>query len=304
MTAGLLRAKLAPMSNLDDRMIRRRTTAGISPPPDDVAPRPHRGSLARRNHLCRHRVMAVRRRNTGMRGPRSGPGYCGMAINALIFDFDGLLMDTETTLLESWRHEWRQHGLELEVHGFFADHGGDMTEQRYADLAAAVGPEFDRAASHARRTAFREGLHRELEPAPGIRAWMDQATALGLRLAVASSSHHDWVRGNLERAGLAERFTVMACGNEVAGHKPDPAVYHLALRRLGVDPGEAIAFEDTPHGVAAAQAAGLFCVAIPNAYTPAERVQAADLVLPSAAAADLASVIAEARARRHTPSRP
>lgn len=108
-----------------------------------------------------------------------------VVIKALIFDFDGLLMDTETTLLESWRYEWRQHGLELDVRGFFADHGGDITEQRYAELASAVGPGYDQVVSHARRTAYRERLHQELGPAPGIRAWFNQATHLGLRLAVA-----------------------------------------------------------------------------------------------------------------------
>ncbi len=210
-----------------------------------------------------------------------------MTVQALIFDFDGLLMDTETTLLQSWEHEWRQHGLELDRAGFFADHGGDVSDQRYAELARAVGPAFDRTASHARRTAYRERLHAELEPAPGIRDWFDQAAALGLRLAVASSSAESWVRGHLERAGLAPRIEVLACGNEVAAHKPDPAVYLLALSRLAVSPTAALAFEDTPHGVAAAQAAGLRCVAIPNAFTPPDRFAAADLLLPTAAAMTL-----------------
>ena len=214
-------------------------------------------------------------------------------IKALIFDFDGLLMDTETTLLESWRYEWRQHGRELEVHGFFADHGGDVTEQRYAELASVVGPGFDRAVSHARRTTYREQLHQQLGPAPGIRAWFDQAAGLGLRLAVASSSHQDWVAGNLTRSGLGDSIEVMACGDEVDAYKPDPAVYLLALRRLAVGPAEAIAFEDTPHGVAAAQAAGLRCVAIPNAYTRPERFAMADLVLGSAADADLSTVVSD-----------
>jgi putative hydrolase of the HAD superfamily len=218
-------------------------------------------------------------------------------VQALIFDFDGLLMDTESTLLQSWDYEWRQHGLELDPAGFFAEHGGDMSEQRYAQLARAVGPDFDRAASHARRNAYRERLHDGLEPAPGIRDWFDQAEARGLRLAVASSSPEDWVRGHLERAGLAARIEVMACGNEVAAHKPDPAVYRLALHRLAVEPGRAVAFEDTPHGVAAAQAAGLFCVAVPNPFAAAERFAAADLVLPSAAAATLDQVLERASTR-------
>jgi len=219
-------------------------------------------------------------------------------IDALVFDFDGLLMDTETTLLDSWRYEWRQHGLELEVRGFFADHGGDVNEQRYAAVAAAAGAGYDRAASHARRTAYRERLHQDLGPAPGIREWFEQAAGMGLRLAVASSSPLDWVTRHLEAAGLAASIAVLACGDEVASHKPDPAVYRLALHRQGLGPERAIAFEDTPHGVAAAQAAGLFCVAIPNAFTPVERFPTADLVLRDATEAPIEAVIRQAGLRR------
>jgi HAD superfamily hydrolase (TIGR01509 family) len=214
-----------------------------------------------------------------------------MAIEALIFDFDGLLMDTETTLLDSWRWEWRQHGLELDESGFFADHGGDVSELRYAALARAVGAGFDRAASHARRTAYRERVHAALGLAPGIGAWLGEAGRRGLRLAVASSSPASWVRGNLARTGDLARFEVLACGDEVTGHKPDPAVYLLALARLGLAPEQAVAFEDSPHGVDAAQAAGLRCVAIPNPFTPASRYLHADVLLPGASGATLGEVL-------------
>lgn len=212
-------------------------------------------------------------------------------MKALIFDFDGLLMDTETTLLESWRHAWRQHGLELDPAGFFADHGGDMTAHHHGLLAAAVGPSYDQAASQAARTAYRNELHRTLNLAPGILDWWARAEELGLRLAVASSSPESWVRGHLDRVGVLESIEVTACGDEVAAHKPDPAVYHLALTRLGVSAAEAVAFEDTPHGVAAAQAAGLFCVAVPNAYLAAGRFPHADLLLPSATAMTLDEIL-------------
>ncbi|GIF14306.1 HAD family hydrolase [Actinoplanes teichomyceticus] len=221
-----------------------------------------------------------------------------MAIEALIFDFDGLLMDTETTLLDSWRYEWRQHGLELDESGFFAEHGGDVNELRYAELARAVGAGYDRAASHARRMAYRERVHAGLGLATGIGAWLREAERQGLRLAVASSSPAWWVRANLARTGDLTRFELLACGDEVAAPKPDPAVYRLALERLGLAPERAVAFEDSPHGVTAARAAGLRCVAIPNPFTPGSRYAHADAVLPSAATTILSEVLARVAGAR------
>ncbi|MFC6020647.1 HAD family hydrolase [Plantactinospora solaniradicis] len=215
-----------------------------------------------------------------------------MTVKALIFDFDGLLMDTETTLLESWRWEWRRHGLELDPAGFFADHGGDANEPRYAALAAVVGPAYDRESSHALRMAHRAELNAALEPAPGIVGWLDRAAELGLRLAVASSSPVTHVGPMLDQAGLRARFEVLATGEEVAAHKPDPAVYLLALDRLGLPAEEAVAFEDTAHGVAAAHAAGLCCVAVPNPHADNARLTAADLLLPCAADLSLDAVLA------------
>ncbi|WP_415830206.1 HAD-IA family hydrolase [Kibdelosporangium persicum] len=206
-----------------------------------------------------------------------------------MFDFDGLLMDTESTQLLSWQYEWRQHGLELDVTKFFADHGGDVSDLRYAALAAAVGPAYDRMSSHARRVAYRDSLNAVLEFRPGIREWLDSAD--GFRLAVASSSPAAWVLPFLEQSGYRSRFDVVACGDEVPAHKPDPAVYQLALRRLGAVPAQAIAFEDTPHGVAAAKAAGLRCVAIPNPHADPARFAAADTVLVSAKDMTLAEVV-------------
>lgn len=233
-----------------------------------------------------------------------GPRDTGkVTIKALIFDFDGLLMDTETTLLDSWRWEWRRHGLELDPAGFFADHGGDVNESRYRALAAAVGPGYDRESSHALRSAYRKDLNAALQPAPGVVAWLDRAAELGLRLAVASSSPLWHVGAMLEQAGLRERFEVVATGEEVAAHKPDPAVYLLALERLGVPATQAVAFEDTAHGVAAAHAAGLRCVAVPNPHADRSRFAAAELVLRSAADAPLDAVLAGLDGTRRVPAR-
>jgi putative hydrolase of the HAD superfamily len=214
-----------------------------------------------------------------------------MGIDALVFDFDGLLVDTETTSLLVWQREWRHHGLELDLETFFAPHGGDMVAARYAELAAAVGPDYDQAASHARRLAHRDELHAALELAEGIAGWLDEARGLGLRLAVASSSPRDWVTEHLSRIGYLDRFELLACGDDTGTAKPDPAVYLLALERLGVPAGRALAFEDTVHGVAAARAAGLRCVAIPHPNADPTAFTAADLVLTSAADRSLTEVL-------------
>lgn len=213
-----------------------------------------------------------------------------MAIDALVFDFDGLLMDTETTSLRVWQHLWRHHGLELDPETFFAPHGGNMIEARYEELAAAVGPAFDRADSHRRRLAYRDELHAALTLSPGIEQWLDDARRQGLRLAVASSSPRDWVTDHLNRVGCLDRFEHLACGDEVPAAKPDPAVYRLALSRLDVPANRAVAFEDTAHGVAAANAAGLRCVAIPHAHADPGLFTAADVLLCSAREATLAEV--------------
>jgi HAD superfamily hydrolase (TIGR01509 family) len=209
----------------------------------------------------------------------------------LIFDFDGLLMDTESTLLESWRWEWRRHGLELDTVGFFADHGGDANEPRYVALAAAVGPAYGRDSSHALRMAYRAELNAALDPAPGIVDWLDRAAELGLRLAVASSSPISHVGAMLDRVGLRARFEVLATGEEVTAHKPDPAVYLLALARLGVQARDAVAFEDAAHGVTAAHTAGLRCVAVPNPHADHARFATADLLLTSATELSLDEVL-------------
>ena len=212
-------------------------------------------------------------------------------MRAIIFDFDGLLMDTESASFLSWQYEWSQWGLTLPVADFFANHGGDVTEDRYAMLTAAVGPRFDRTVSHRRRVAYREKLHEELDLADGLREWLDEAASLGLRLAVASSSPLEWLTTHLGRAGVLDSFEVLAGGDEVGQHKPAPDVYQLALDRLSLSGAAAVAVEDTAHGVAAAHAAGMRCIAIPNPFVTLERVRDADLVLSSASQLPLADAL-------------
>ncbi|MFK3982278.1 HAD family hydrolase [Micromonospora sp. NPDC050397] len=225
----------------------------------------------------------------------SGLGNGGFG--AVVFDFDGLLMDTESTLVEGWRAEWAYHGLSLDLDGFWPDHGGNLTEHRLDQLAALVGPSFDRATSHARFSAHRRRMHVSMDFRPGIRDWLREARQMGLACAIASSSRSLWVSGHLARVGAVELFDVVATGDEVAAHKPDPGVYLLALDRLGVEAHRAVAVEDTPHGITAATVAGMVTVGIPNPYVDINRLDHADLALASAADLPLAEVLSRVSRR-------
>ena len=212
---------------------------------------------------------------------------------AIIFDFDGLMMDTETTNLLSWRYEWAQWGLTLDEEDFFADHGGSMVEERYQLLAETVGSTYDRPLSDQRRNTYRDELHHELGLSPGIQQWIDEATASRWALGIASSSPRGWVAEHLGRVGIQlESFHAVAFGEEVACPKPDPAVYQLVLERLAVPSDRPVAIEDTPHGVAAAKAAGIRCVAIPNRYADPTRFGQADHVVSSATQTTLRNALA------------
>jgi len=116
------------------------------------------------------------------------------------------------------------------------------------------------------------------------------AQRLGLALGVASSSTTQWVHGHLRRLNLIHHFQTLCTREDVAEVKPDPELYALAVSRLGVEPHEAVALEDSPNGIASAKAAGLFCVAIPNPLTAGMSLSAADIRVPSLTVLSLSNI--------------
>ena len=133
---------------------------------------------------------------------------------------------------------------------------------------------------------------------PGVEEYIREAKARGMKVGLASASWGDWAPGHLERLGLHVHFDAIKTAADVERVKPDPALYLAALDALGLDATEAIALEDSPNGIAAAKAAGLFCVAVPNAMTRDLDVRAADLRLASLAAMPLAELLEIAETRR------
>lgn len=214
-----------------------------------------------------------------------------MALQAIVFDFDGLILDTEWSVYRAIDEIYSEHGHQLDLEWWRSivgtTGGGDWSER----LEELVGRSLDHEQLHARSVRRHHDLVDALEPLPGVVDLIEAAHAEGLRLAVASSSMTRWLEQNLARLGLHRRFDAL-CGRDVVGGraKPAPDVYLAALDALGVAADGAVAIEDSPHGVAAAKAAGLACVAVPNRITAPGDFSAADLVVDSLSVLTLAEL--------------
>lgn len=216
-----------------------------------------------------------------------------MAIKAFLFDFDGLILDTETPEFESWQAVYRNYGFDLPFSEWKKCLGTSKSEFDPAVYLEQLSghPINKKKAEHDQRVI---GLSRivEMPPLPGVENIVKTASSRGIRLAVVSSSSSDWVWCNLARLGLLKYFDAICGGNEVSAVKPDPALYQMAMSELGVQPHESIVFEDSPNGINAAHNAGIFCVAIPNPISSQLGVDHADLVFNSMAEIDIDRLLA------------
>jgi HAD superfamily hydrolase (TIGR01509 family) len=160
-------------------------------------------------------------------------------------------------------------------------------------LAELVGNGLDARELHARYRSESDAAILQQPVLPGVLDYLEDARQLGLRLAVASSSPHSWVDTHLARLGLADRFEAIICGDDVSPGrtKPHPDLFLKALDALGVDADEAIVFEDSPNGVNAARAAGIFVVSIPNPITTLLKTEGANLTLDSLARISLQDLL-------------
>ena len=204
-------------------------------------------------------------------------------IKALIFDFDGLILDTETPELLVWQKVFREHGQELTARTWGQIVGGTAASsfEPVSHLAALTGNHLDTGALQARvREESLAQIHRQ-PPLPGVRELIDDARQHGLKLAVASSSPHDWVDGHLTRLGLLSSFDVIKAREDVPRTKPEPDLFLAALSGLDVHSDQAVVLEDSPNGVRAAKRAGLFVVAVPNPVTESLPFEGEDLRLSS-----------------------
>ncbi|MDX9990943.1 MAG: HAD family hydrolase [Anaerolineales bacterium] len=190
-------------------------------------------------------------------------------IKALIFDFDGLVLDTETPEYQAWQNIYAEFGQTLTLENWGQIVGGtaasdfhpithleELTQRSLADFELAARTQAD-----SMRTIL------SAKPRPGVIETLETAQRLGLKLAIASSSPHEWVDGHLQRLGLFDYFETVQCREDVSQPKPEPELFLAAQTKLGVGRHEALVFEDSPNGVLAANRAGIRVVAIPNPLT-------------------------------------
>jgi putative hydrolase of the HAD superfamily len=204
-------------------------------------------------------------------------------IRGLLFDFDGLLIDTESPSRLVWEELYREHGFDL-PHEQWAGNVGTLDEpfEPLSHLEDLLGRGLDRSALTQRRRARELELIELEDLRPGVEEYLDEAERRELATGIVSSSSVEWIEPILRRLERSHEWdTIVAADGDVARAKPRPTLYLDALAALELGADEAIAFEDSPNGVTAAKAAGIYCVAVPNPITATLAFDEADLILES-----------------------
>ena len=207
-----------------------------------------------------------------------------MTIKGLAFDFDGLILDTELPIFQSWQDIYQMYGIELPL-------------QEWAVVIGSSNEMFepmDELEKRIHHSLIREDIikiqrlkmmeHILQQPVlPGVKDYLLQAQDFGIKVCVASSSPRNWVEDHLTRLGLISYFDIIYTQEDVFKVKPDPGLYQQAVIGMQLLPDEVIALEDSTNGIISAKLAGLYCVAVPNELTQTLDLTQADLVINSLA---------------------
>ncbi len=236
------------------------------------------------------RARAGPRGAAGGRAPLTGKALAER-IRAVVLDFDGHIVDTETPIFEAWYAAYRRHGHDLGLDLWQHALGTHGSFDPLAHLDSLCGGALDRQALVEQVNAETARGCDAQQLMPGVERLLQDARSLGLSRAVASSSSAGWVEGWLERHGIRGLFDALATRDDVARVKPDPELFLLAASRLGLPPGCCVVFEDSANGMRAALAAGMRCVAVPNALTARLPRPEVDLVVGSLAERPLAEIL-------------
>lgn len=205
-----------------------------------------------------------------------------MAITGLIFDFDGLMIDTEIPRAVTWKQIFENNGFTLSMEDYYKTIGSDDSAYDPADdLSKRTQNKLSKQEISAWVEEKSQQMIFEQPLLPGVEDIIHKAHDSGMKLGIASSSFRDWVIPLLEKHHIQQYFDVVFTRENVKFTKPDPELYLSAMKAMGLLPNTSIAFEDSSNGIKAAKAAGMYCIAVPNEITRKMNLQIADKIVDS-----------------------
>jgi len=215
-------------------------------------------------------------------------------IEAIIFDFDGLILETEGPIYQAWQELYEAYHCRINKNDWSDAVGGEPDYfNPYASLEAQLGYAIDHEEADTRRLQRESELIATQPILPGVVDYLSEARQLGLKIGLASSSNYAWVRGHLSRLGLLDYFDIIRTIDDVKKSKPSPEVFLAALQGLSTTSEHAVVLEDSYNGILAAQQAGIFCVVVPTEMTRGLPISVANLRIESLADMPLKQLIEE-----------
>jgi HAD superfamily hydrolase (TIGR01509 family) len=205
-----------------------------------------------------------------------------MFYSGFVFDFDGLIIDTEIARFTAWQEVFKKYGYPLTYRDWWKTIGtGPSAYDPGQHLAKLTHGKVDKFQLRESMNNRASELLEKSDLLPGVRSFIEHAFLSGKPMTLASSSNRDWVIPYLERFDILKYFLGVYTAQDVSKVKPDPELYLLAVKKLGLPVSKVLAFEDSPNGIRAAKAAGLRCIAIPNQITREMDISLSDLVIES-----------------------
>lgn len=214
-------------------------------------------------------------------------------IKAIVFDFDGLIIDTETPWYFAYKEVFKEYGVDLSMEVWGACVGTTFDAFNPFDyLAQESGQVVDQDAIVDKTRAIFKEIMKDQGLRPGVVNYLHKARELDLKIGLASSSNRKWIDSYLESHNLAHYFDSINTADDVEKVKPDPALYIRAMASLNVKGHETLTFEDSLNGLNAAKAAGAYCVIVPNSVTSFMNFEHEDLRISSMDEVELTDILA------------
>lgn len=187
-------------------------------------------------------------------------------IKAIIFDFDGLVFDTETYDLQAFEKLYEEYNLDFQKVEWIKSIGSSLSFDPYERLLSNF-PKVSRDQFRTKRSRIYQEILEGKLPREGVVEYLKRAKQLGLKIAIASSSTRSWIDEYIDKLGILSFFDYICTSDDVKNVKPDPELYQRVLSYFKIAPNEAIVFEDSPNGSLAAIRAEIPCVIVPNETT-------------------------------------